>query len=226
LFWLFAAAGVSVIVFSLFLKLPEVHLNKDEKIGTFKTTLSVIKDKSSILYFIGVLLYVGMEIGIANWVSKYLSVYYRIDPKTVGAQIVSLFWGLFTAGTALSLFLLKFFNHKKILIVTSVIASAFLLISMFGTEKTALVMFPLTGFVIAPQWPIIFSLGMNSTEKNHGTVSGILSAGVMGGALIPFIIGVLGDSFGLKTGMLVLFGCLSYILSIGVWAKPVVQFAK
>ena len=54
-------------------------------------------------------------------------------------------------------------------------------------------------------WSIIIALALNSFTKNHGTVSGIMMAGISGGAIYPFIIGVLGDFFELKLGLMTLY---------------------
>ena len=47
--------------------------------------------------------------------------------------------------------------------------------------------------------------------------------GIAGGAIIPLIVGWLGDSFGLKMGMIFLYLTFGYILSIGFWAKPLIN---
>ena len=70
---------------------------------------------------------------------------------------------------------------------------------------------------------IIFSLALNSVKSHHGAFSGILCSGIFGGALVPLIIGSLGDMLGLKVAMMFLFVTLGYILSIAFWAKPLVN---
>ncbi len=70
---------------------------------------------------------------------------------------------------------------------------------------------------------ILFSLALNSVEKHHGAFSGILCTGIFGGALVPFLIGGIGDLIGLRGSMLILLVTLSYILSISFWAKPLVK---
>jgi fucose permease len=72
-------------------------------------------------------------------------------------------------------------------------------------------------------WSIVFSLGLNSLDKHHGSLSGILITGIMGGAITPVIIGALGDLIGLRGGMTFLYITLGYILSISFWAKPLIS---
>jgi hypothetical protein len=47
----------------------------------------------------------------------------------------------------------------------------------------------------------------------------------MGGALLPLLIGQLGDLFGLRAGMLLLYGSFGCVMSAGCWAKPLVNNA-
>jgi len=72
-------------------------------------------------------------------------------------------------------------------------------------------------------YSVIFSSALNSVPNHHGTFSGILCAGISGGAVVPLIIGGIGELTGLRLAMLFLFIPLGYILSIGLWAKPLVN---
>jgi fucose permease len=72
-------------------------------------------------------------------------------------------------------------------------------------------------------WSIVFSLALNSLDKHHGSFSGILCTGIIGGAVVPLIVGSLADIIGLRFGMLFLFVTLGYIFSIGFWAKPLIN---
>jgi fucose permease len=72
-------------------------------------------------------------------------------------------------------------------------------------------------------WSIIFSLGMNSVPHHHGTFSGILCTGIVGGAVVPLIIGGIAELVGLQLAMTFMFLTLGYILSIGFWANPLVN---
>jgi len=74
-------------------------------------------------------------------------------------------------------------------------------------------------------WSIIVSLGLNSVPRHHGTFSGILCTGIAGGAIMPLIIGGLAEWIGLQFAMFTLIITLCYILSVGIWAKPLVNNA-
>ena len=216
LFLVFCFAAAVLFAFTRWLP----RLNPQQKIhsnvNSFEGLQALFKDTTAVLFFIGITLYVGVEIGLANWISKYLLLYHDCNPAEQGALAVSWFWGMFTFGSFFSIFLLKYFSHRKILILSSLFSICSLFFAFWGGKNTALIMFPAAGFFISPQWPIIFSMGMNSVKTHHETYSGILSAGALGGAVVPLIIGGIGDLFSLRTGMGFIFICLGYVLFLAI----------
>jgi fucose permease len=223
IYWIFVIITLMMILIIVLARIPEVKLSEDERIGNKNNFFQLIKNKIVILYFLGIVAYVGTEQGVANWISKFLVNYHQFDPQTLGAGVVSNFWGLMTIGCILGLLLLKIFDSRKVLIFFSGSAIVSLTIGLFGSGKIALIAFPLVGFFASVMWSIIFSLALNSVSKNHGTFSGILCTGICGGAIVPVIIGWLGNMFGLRFGMLFLYITLGFILSIGFWAKPLIS---
>ncbi|MEJ2635005.1 MAG: MFS transporter [Calditrichia bacterium] len=225
LYWLFGIVALFMVIILGLSRLPKVELKEDEKAGAWQTHRELFRNKYVILFFFGIFAYVGTEQGIANWISEFLSTYHGFDPQTTGANAVSYFWGLMTAGCLLGLILLKLFDSRRVLIWFAGAAILCLSFALFGTARMALYAFPLLGFFASVMWSIIFSLGLNSVDKHHGSFSGILCTAIIGGAIVPLIIGGLGDIFGLRFGMLFLYLTLGYILSIGFWAKPLIANA-
>ncbi|MBT1698857.1 MFS transporter [Fulvivirgaceae bacterium PWU4] len=225
LYWIFAVTALLMVVVILFVKFPKVELKAEEKIDTSAGFKALLGNRIVTLYFIGIFAYVGTEQGIANWMSKFLQVYHGADPATTGATAISYFWGLITVGCFLGLFVLKLFDSRRVLVVVAACAIVALIFALTGPVNIALVCFPLTGLFLSVMWSIVFSLGMNSVPHHHGTFSGILCTGIAGGAVVPLVIGVLGEWLGLQLAMTVLFITLGYILSIGIWAKPLVNNA-
>ena len=223
LYWIFAIISLAMVFLIMISNFPKVERKENEKSGAIETHLKLLKKPIVLLYFLAIFCYVGTEQGIANWISQFLEIYHDIDPQVQGAKTISNFWGMMTLGTLLGLLLLKFIDSRKVLIVASVGTTFFLISALFGSTEQALIAFPLVGFFISTMWSIIISLALNSVAEAHGSFSGILVTGIAGGAIVPFIVGALGDVFGLKTGMLFLFITLFFILSIGFWSKPLIN---
>lgn len=223
LYVLFTLVFVVVILVTVLMKMPEVELKEDEKVGAWYSYLELIKDRQVLLFFVGIMAYVGTEQGIANWMSKFLNTYHGIDPEGAAARAISWFWGLMSIGCLLGLLLLKLIDSKVVLKIFTTISVVCLLFALFGSSQVSLIAFPLMGFFISVMFSIVFSLALNSVPSHHGAFSGILCSGIFGGALVPLIIGWLGDLLGLRAAMMFLFITLSYIMSVAFWAKPLIN---
>jgi fucose permease len=223
LYWLFTFVSIIMILIILVSKFPKVVLSEDEKAPALKVHLDLLKNPVVVLFFIAIFSYVGTEQGVANWVSQFLLEYHQYDPQTTGAKEVAYFWGLMTAGGLLGLVLLKIMDSRKVLIGFTLLAIISLTVGLFSSGPVALIAFPLVGFFASVMYPIIFSLALNSLKEHHGAFSGILLTGVIGGAVIPLIIGWMGDHLGLRSGMFFLYLTLGYILSVGFWARPIIS---
>ena len=223
LYWIFALVFIIMLLIIGLVKLPAVELKEEERTGAVQTYIDLFRKKHVILFFLGIMAYVGTEQGIANWMSKFLNTYHGIDPQGQGAAAISWFWGLMTLGCLTGLVLLKLIDSKRILKIFTILTMVTLIIALFGPAEISLYAFPATGFLISMIWGIIFSLALNSEKMHHGSFSGILCSGIFGGALVPLIIGWLGDHIGLRLAMLFLFVTLGYILSVAFWAKPIIN---
>ena len=198
----FAAIVVLMIIALTLVRFPVVVKKDDERAGAWAVHRDLLKKPVVILFFFSTFAYVGTEQGVANWISQFLSVYHGYDPQTVGARAVAGFWGMMTAGCVLGLVLLKLADSRKVLVGFAAAGILALTLALFGPGPLARWAFPAVGFAASVMWSIIFSLALNSVDRHHGSLSGILCTGVIGGAVVPVVIGWLGDRFGLRAGLL------------------------
>lgn len=223
LYLIFTFAFILMLVVIGIVRFPKVELKEDEKAGTVQNYKDLLKQKKVILYFLGIIAYVGTEQGLANWMSLFLNLYHGVSPEGTGATTVAWFWGLMSIGCLLGLVIVKLIDSRLMLRIFTLIAIINLAVALFAPADVAIIAFASCGFSISILFSVIFALALNSVDKHHGAFSGILCTGIFGGALIPFIIGWLGDLIGLRYSMFFLFLTLGYILSISYWAKPLVK---
>jgi FHS family L-fucose permease-like MFS transporter len=225
LYWVFAAVTLLMVVVIAVIRLPRYELAEGERIGAWTAHRELLRRPVVHLYFVAIFCYVGCEQGIANWISTFLATYHGFNPQVEGARAVAMFWGLMTVGCVLGLLLLKLFDGRKVLIGFAAAAILTLTAALGGGAAWSYYSFMALGFFLSVMWSVIFSLALNSVERHHGSFSGILCTAIAGGAFVPLAIGWLGERAGLRTGMLLLYVALGYILSIGFWARPLVDNA-
>ncbi|MDP3003822.1 MAG: MFS transporter [Bacteroidales bacterium] len=225
IYWIFTFVSFLMMAAILFIRFPKVIRKEDEIVGAWETHIELFRQKTVILFFLGIFAYVGTEQGIANWISEFLRTYHGFKPEAEGAVTVGMFWGMMTVGCVLGLILLKIIDSKIVLRIFAVSALIVLSFTLFGRAEFALIGFPALGFCLSVMYAIIFSLALNSVSKYHGSFAGILCTAIAGGAIFSLLIGKLKDIFGLQLGMMILYIPLAYILSLSYWAKPIVKNA-
>ena len=225
MYWLFALSTALMVVVIALSRLPKVERTADESAGTLGMYRELMRSRVVWAYFFSIIAYVGCEQGTADWMSQFLFRYHGFNPDVEGARAVSWFWGLMTVGCLIGLVLLKLYDSRRVLLAFSVGAIAMLTLALYGEARVSLYAFPLIGLFASIMWPTVFSLGLNSIAEHHGPLAGILCSGIMGGALVPFVIGHLADAFGLRAGMLLLYVTFGAVLAVGLWARPLVSNA-
>lgn len=221
-YWLFAGIALGMLGLIAFVRFPRVERKADERVGAMDVHVALFAQPVVWLYFIGIFCYVGLEQGLANWMSQFLATYHGLDPQTVGARAVSGFWGAMTVGCALGLVLLKLVDSRKVLVGFGILGLAAVSCALFAPAAIAVYAFPACGFALSVMWSVVFSLALNSLPDHHGTLSGILCTAIVGGAVTPLVIGTLGDLIGLRGGMCLTYLPLLYIVAIGFWARPLI----
>lgn len=221
---LFALVAVLMQCLTWFLPINRVVRVQDERVGSWHKHKALFADATVRKFFFAIVAYVALEQGVANAISVFLEHYHGLDSVAVGASVVSDFWLYMTLGCVLGLLLLKLVDSQKLLILFSLGATTAFLLAVWGGSQLAVLCFPLVGFFISIMWSVIFSLALNSRAEDHGAFAGILCTGIIGGALISPLIGLVAEWFvSLRLGLMVLLLPLGYIAWVGLSATPLVR---
>jgi fucose permease len=227
LYWVITVILLVTVLTIAIMRWPRLELTEDEKIGSASVVLGLLKRKTVWLYLIGVICYVGTEQGVATKIKGFLVNCHHVDPDLADKVAVSGFWGAMAIGCAVGLGLLKLLDSRTILWVFSAGGALTLLLALFTPSATvALFALPMLGFWCSVGCPIVFALALNSVERHHGTLTGLLCTGIVGGGFLPPIIGHIADSFGplgLRYGLLAILVTWGYLFSMGLWARPLVN---
>jgi FHS family L-fucose permease-like MFS transporter len=225
IYWIFTIFALAMVIVLFVSSFPRVQQTAEERVGSLDMYRTLSRQRTVWLYFAAMFAYVGCEQGTADWMSSFLHQYHGFDPHTTGASAVSWFWGLLTAGCLAGMLLLKIFDSRKVLVGASVGSLFCLSAALFGSARVSVFAFPAIGLFASVMWPIIVSLALNSVAEFHGSFSGILGTGIIGGALVPVVIGRIGDYIGLRNGVAFLYLTFGFVFSVGFWAKPLVNNA-
>ncbi len=109
----------------------------------------------------------------------------------------------------------------KLLGVFGFTAAALIAISMFTSGWVAICTLVLCGFFNSVMFPNIFTLGIAGLGPMTSKGSGLIMTAVVGGAVVPLLIGAVADRVGIQHSFIIPVICYLYIAYYGMWGhKP------
>ena len=170
---------------------------------SFGRTFSLLKDKYIVLFFVGILVLVGVDVGMGITFPKLLQERCSLPLEKAGLGN-SVYFLARTVGAFLGGLILMKYPAGKFFTASSLVALAALVGLIFSKNLvTVLVFVALFGLGYANLFSIIFSISMLKVPQKTNEVSALLIVGVCGGAIIPPVLGVVTDSLGTQGAALV-----------------------
>jgi FHS family L-fucose permease-like MFS transporter len=200
--------------------IAETRAFRPAKEGDPVLSRSIWSYKHTVLGAVGIFFYVGVEVGLASIAVNYFSTQGMSTAKTA-SFLVSLYWGGALVGRLLGAGLMTKVKAGKLLGIFGFTAAALITISMFTSGWVAIGTLVLCGFFNSVMFPNIFTLGIVGLGPMTSKGSGLIMTAIVGGAVIPYLIGALADAAGIQRSFIIPMICYLYIAYYGLWgSKP------
>jgi FHS family L-fucose permease-like MFS transporter len=204
----FFATALTLLAIGIGLsKLPEME-SAEHHIGE-KINDSVWKHPNLVLGAIGIFVYVGGEVAIGSSIANYLAldnIGGFISRSTIpdgaaryraalgeAAKYISFYWLGAMVGRFIGSALLQKIKPGKLLALASIMAALLVTTSVLTNGHTAMWSVLSIGLFNSIMFPCIFTMGIAELGPLTGDGSGILNMAIVGGAVIPWIVGKAGD---------------------------------
>jgi FHS family L-fucose permease-like MFS transporter len=193
------------------------------KIAFEETTVAVDGKGGAMAYrhlvlgVLGIFLYVGAEVSIGSFLINFIG-----EPHIAGlshadaAHYVSMYWGGALVGRFIGFAVMRYVSPGKSLAVTALGSILLVLTATFTEGSLAMYAIIAVGLCNSIMFPTIFSMALHGLGKFTGQGSGFLCMAIVGGAVVPFIQGILADTIGLQISFLVPAACYLFILYYGI----------
>ena len=133
--------------------------------------------------------------------------------KAVGAVLVSSYWFGSLVGRVIGIPLLLRFHNRALLVAVCAAGTALVGASILSTGETALWLIVLCGLMNSIMWPVIFPLAITGLGPFTKQGSSYLIMAIVGGALIPPLMGFIAThGGGLRVAFVVPALCYVYLL--------------
>lgn len=193
LYWFFAIVCVPIMIWLWFLPEPKHGVADEVRKAPFSLLPVVVM---AILFF----LYVGLELGFGNWIYTYAFTL-NLETDITAARLTSAFWGSFTFGRLLGIWISTCLRSKTILFM-DIVGCAISIAIMVLWKDSSLALRVGTvglGFSMASVFPTFLMLAGERMQVT-GTVTGWFLVGSGAGSmLLPWLIGQLFVATGPQT---------------------------
>jgi MFS transporter, FHS family, L-fucose permease len=192
------------ILFAVF-RLPKIESaerHKGEEVND-----SIWKHPNLLLGAIGIFVYVGAEVAIGSSIANYLAlsnighfVENIADPAAryhaalaVAARYISLYWLGAMVGRFIGSAVLQKVRTSRVLGFCAIMATLLVIISVLSSGEVAMWSILSVGLFNSIMFPSIFTSGIAELGPLTGDGSGVLNMAIVGGAIIPWVVGRIGD---------------------------------
>jgi fucose permease len=208
--YVFPIFGIVTLLACIWLWFTRIHESEKNVTSSFGDTFALLKDKKILMFFIGILILVGVDVGLNATLPKYLiEKCSSITEISQADQLKSYFYFIVRAiGAFLGGILLMKVSERIFYAVSALLALAGLVLLLFSSSQASI----LAATVIialgySNLFAIIFSLALKHLPEKANEISSLLIVGVSGG-VIATLLGVVSDAFGTQWAAMAIIVCL------------------
>ena len=208
-FPIFAVISVLSAIWLNSIKIDESKPEKEP--ATFKSSFKLLKNKYILITILAIFFMVGFDVAMNTNIATFLVSKFSLSLEAASMGIVIYFASLM-AGRFIGAILLRKLDIKLFMVISTLIAILGLLGILVSEDLllTQILIF-ISGLGFANVFPIMFALIVEKKPVYANELSSLIILAVSGGAIIPPIIGLLVDMFGIMASIFVLIFCMLYI---------------
>ncbi len=213
-YYCFPILGAITLASGLWLMLTPIEREQVDPTATnasISKTLTLLKDKTILLLFLGIFFVVGVDVATNFISSKVMSA--RFDWSKEEASIAPQVYFLSrTIGAFIGVFLMTKISDIKYFRINIVACiAAILVLAFIESETINLISIGAVGFLCSCIFPIIYSMAVSAQPEKANLISGLMITAVAGGGAVTPAIGIATDSIGIVGGILVILLCVLYL---------------
>lgn len=209
----FPVYSITILITIVVLLLVNLDEKKNSGSGaaSFSSCFSLLKEPFVLWMVLGIFFYVGAEVSVSSGVPIYLRDRFGIDIQKSGLAGTGLFFLALMTGRFLGGIILRVISPAVFLRITSFISVLGLLGLLINNSLVSFISAIVIGLGFANIFPLIFSIAIDRMPDRSNELSGLMVTAILGGALIPPVMGAVADKTSSMIGFIVPLLCILYI---------------
>lgn len=196
-------------------KLPDIK-ESEEHADVPKT--SIWKEKNLMLSVVAQFFYVGAQVCVTSFFIRFSGYVAEIKEKSAAMYLSAALLG-FMIGRFFGTFLMKYIPPAQLLMIYGLINILLLLVAINTSGLVAVYCLVGVAFFMSIMFPTIFSLGIRGLGSRTKQGSSLLIMSIVGGAVLPVIMGRVSDITNIQNSYIVPCLCFIFIVYFA-WTQP------
>lgn len=208
--------GVVLVIAGLFFKTPLPEIKEDDQASDqVLAQKPLFKHRNFRNAVIAQFFYVAAQVGIAALFINYCTEVGRGIDNATAAYLLSIAMVLFTAGRFAGTALMKVFSPNKLLTTYAVLNVVLCLLVMAAKGNLSVYGLMAIFFFESIMFPTIFALGIKDLGNHTKKGSSFIIMSIVGGALVPYVMGLLTDHYAVSFAYIVPLLCFLVVAWYG-----------
>ena len=210
-----------VLILFFFAKLPEITSEESEHASAtghqmLNANKPLIEQSHFVFAVIAQFLYVAAQTGIGSFFINYTIEVKELQLTEIQGGLLLGLGGmaLFAVGRLTGSVIMKKVKPGALLGICALVNTALMLVVSMNHNRFGVIALILSYLFMSIMFPSIFALGVNGLGEKTKTAASILVLTVVGGALAPFLMGLIG-AVNMNIGFLIPLVCFLYISFYG-----------
>lgn len=216
-----ALAAVVVLMMVVFarIRLPEANLEANAD-STCDGSVSIWRKSNFRGALIAQFCFVGCYVGVGAFFINYaLDHWPEMTPRNA-AYFLSGGMLAYMVGRFSGTWIMRYVSARYLLIFNATMASLLCAVAVIGIPKVSVIAVAGIYLFMSTLYPTIFAMGVRGMGKQTKRAGSILVMTLVGGAILPLIMGALGDSYGTEVAFSVPMVCFMVISLYGLSQRP------
>lgn len=163
---------------------------------------------------VGIFMYVGAEVAIGTFLTNYIADILLVEEHLANSYL-AFYWGGMLVGRLAGSGILKIARPQTVLTGAGLAAIALIAVSISTEGLVAVWSMIAVGLFNSIMFAVIFSLSVSGLGSYTTRASGLLSTAIVGGAVVPYLQGLIKDYFPWQIAFLLPLLCYGYIVFYG-----------
>lgn len=222
--------GIAVIVIILIALFAKANL-PDLRESEAKLDAANIKNSSASLWsykefkfgVITLFFYVAAQVGVGAFFINLMVETWPQSSSQQGAYFLSIAMLAFLIGRFISTALMSKIAANKLLMIYAIINTALCAVILSGTDYVSVIAAISVFFFMSSMFPTIFAMGVKNLGSKTKIGSSFMIMAIVGGAVMPYFMGKMGDHFGTHVSYALPLVCFLIVFAYALSYKKIVS---